>query len=105
MRAPSTFKRAISEIRKKTKKLDNAYRLRSKHIRDELAKCSLIANARLIRDLHARNREKRLHVNENRILEKIKEQFINEWSVSAEISKAEAENRLNDALLEGTGKT
>jgi RNA polymerase-interacting CarD/CdnL/TRCF family regulator len=95
----------LSTIRKKPQKLDNTYRLRSKHKSDELAKCSLIANARLIRDLHARNRKKRLHVNEKRILEKIKEQFINEWSVSAKISKAEAVNKLSDALLKSTKKT
>ena len=104
IRAPSTFNSALSTIRKKPQKLNNAYRSRSKHISDELAKCSLIANARLIRDLHGRNREKRLHINENRIFEKIKEQFINEWAVSAKISKAEAGNKLNDALQESARK-
>ena len=100
VRAPSTFISALSEIRKKPKELNNNFRLRVKHINDELAKCALIANARLIRDLHARNMNKPLHINENRTFEKIKEQFINEWSVSANISKAEAGKRLFDALLE-----
>jgi CarD family transcriptional regulator len=99
VRAPSTFTSAISIIRQKPQKLFNNFRSRLKYINEELAKCSLIANARLIRDLHARNLVKRLHVNENRTYEKIKEHFINEWAVSANISKAEAGKRMNDALL------
>ena len=100
VRAPSTFRATISTIRKKPKKLNKNFRLRLKYINNELAKCALLANARLIRDLHARNCDKPLHINENHIYEKIREQYINEWSISANISKAEAEEKLNYALLE-----
>ena len=100
VRAPSTFRATISTIRKKPKKLNENFRSRLNYIIDELAKCALLANARLIRDMHARNFDKPLHINENHIYEKLREQYINEWSISANISKTEAEEKLNDALLE-----
>jgi len=96
--APSTFTKLLSTIRAKPVKLSNNFRVRVKHIKDEIAKCSLTANAKLIRDLHARNSEKSLHVNEHRIYEKLKTQFINEWSVSANLDRQLAETKLGDAL-------
>ena len=98
LRAPSTFRSVMTLIRKKPKKLANNFRSRLKYINEELAKCSLKSNAKLIRDLHARNMEKSLHINESRILDKLKTQFIKEWSVSAGIDTAEAHKRLEDAL-------
>lgn len=98
--APSTFSKALSTVRKKPKILSNNYRARVKHIKDEMSKCSLSANARLLRDLHARNTVKGLHVNEHRILEKLKTQFINEWSVASGIEKEPASDKLKDALLQ-----
>ena len=100
VRAPSTFRNALSIIRKKPKKLSNDFGLRIKHINDELVKFSLVTKAKLIRDMQARNLEKSLHVYERQTLKKLKTQFINEWSISANISKAEAEEKLNYALLE-----
>jgi CarD family transcriptional regulator len=102
--APSTFQKLLSTIRAKPVKLSNNFRVRVKHINDEIAKCSLTANAKLIRDLHARNSEKSLHVNEHRIYENLKTQFINEWSVSAELDKQLAEMRLRAALQESLTK-
>jgi len=104
VRAPSTFSNALSVIRKKPKKMSDNFRSRLKHIKEELAKCSLSANLKLIRDMHARNFEKPLHVNESRTYEKIKEQYIKEWSISADISKAEAEKKLDDALVQSVKK-
>lgn len=102
--APATFSKMLSIIRRKPEKLSNNFRVRVKHIQEEIAKCSLSANVKLMRDLHARNAEKSLHVNEHRIYEMLKNQFINEWSVSAGIDKEEAEARLNDALEVGLNK-
>jgi CarD family transcriptional regulator len=102
--APSTFNKALSTIRSKPFKLSNNFRVRVKHIRDEIAKCSLSANAKLIRDLHARNSEKSLHVNEHRIYEKLKAQFVNEWSIASDLDKEIAESRVGDALQESLTK-
>jgi CarD family transcriptional regulator len=98
VRAPSTFSNAVSVIRKKPKTMDNFFRARIKHIQDEIAKCSVSCNAILIRDMNGRNVNKGLHMNENRILDRLKSQFVNEWSVSAHIEKSVAEIKLETAL-------
>jgi len=105
LRAPSTFQSVLTLIRKKPRKLPNNFRSRLKHVNEELAKCSLKSNAELIRDLHGRNMEKSLHINESRIFEKLKKQFITEWSISAGIEEEEAYQKLEDALSESFEKT
>jgi RNA polymerase-interacting CarD/CdnL/TRCF family regulator len=105
VRAPSTFQSALTLIRKKPEKLANNFRSRLKYINEELAKCSLKSNATLIRDLHGRNMEKSLHINESRIFDKLKAQFIKEWSISAGIKIEKAEQKLNDALAESIKKS
>ena len=102
--SPATFNKALSEIRREPELLSNNFRTRIKYIKDEMIKCSVQANARLIRDLHARNAEKNLHVNEHRTLDKLKEQFINEWTISAEIDKEEASRKLEEALSKSISK-
>jgi CarD family transcriptional regulator len=102
--APTTFKKALSVIRKKPELLSNNFRTRIRYIKEEMAKCSVLANARLIRDLHARNAEKNLHVNEHRTLDKLKDQFVREWSVSADIDTDKANNDLEKALSVSIGK-
>ena len=104
VRSASTFEKIFTTIRQKPKKITNNYRTRIKHINEEINKCSLLANAKLIRDLHYRNQEKPLHVNEHRILERLKSQFINEYSTSADIEKKEAESKLEEALQISVGK-
>jgi len=105
LRAPSTFQTVLSLIRKKPKKLSNNFRSRLKHLNKELAKCSLKANAILIRDLHGRNMEKSLHINESRIFEKLKKNFVREWAISAGIVEEEALGKLEEALSASTQKT
>jgi RNA polymerase-interacting CarD/CdnL/TRCF family regulator len=58
----------------------------------------------LIRDLHARNAEKNLHVNEHRTMDKLKEQFVNEWSISEDLDKSDAHAKLEDALSQSVAK-
>ena len=97
LRAPSTFQTVLTLVRKNPKKLSNNFRTRLKYINEQLTKCSLKANATLIRDLYARNMEKGLHINESRIFDKLKQQFIEEWSISAGMEKEEAEEKLNES--------
>lgn len=102
--APSTFSKALSLIKAKPCKLNNNFRIRVNQIKDELAKGSLTGNARLIRDLNARHALKELHINELRILDKLKNNFISEYSVACDLAPDEAENQLEDALAEGVAK-
>ncbi len=96
--APATFAKALSVVRRKPELLSNNFRTRIKYIKDEMAKCSVLANARLVRDMHARNAEKNLHVNEHRTLEKLKNQFASEWAIAADIEKKTAAAALEKAL-------
>ena len=96
--APATFRKALSEIRRVPEPLSNNFRTRIKYIKDQMAKCSVQANARLIRDMHARNAEKNLHVNEHRTLDNLKDQFVREWSVASGMEKQEASMKLEKAL-------
>jgi len=96
--APATFTKALSVIRQKPVLLSNNFRTRIKYIKDEMAKCSVLANARLIRDMHARNAEKNLHVNEHRTLEKLKNQFTNEWGIASGNDRKTAITNLEKAL-------
>lgn len=102
--APSTFSKALSVIRMKPQKLNNNFRVRVNRLKEEQAKCSLAANARLLRDLNARHAIKDLHINEMRVLDKLKSNFINEYSVACDLDLKEAESRLEDALAEGLAK-
>ncbi len=102
--APSTFNNALSEIRKKPEPLSNNFRARIKFLKEEMSKCSVSANARLIRDLHARNAEKNLHVNEHRTLDKLKDQFVSEWAIAAELDKKEVRGKLEEALSTSISK-
>ena len=54
--------------------------------------------------MHYRDTETPLHVNEHRILEKLKAQFINELAISAGIEKEAAIMKLEDALLHSVQK-
>ncbi len=99
IRSAATFSKMLSIIRKKPQKISSNYRARIKYINDEIDKCSLSANAKLIRDLNYMNFNKPLHVNEHRIFDKLKSQFVGEFSASAGIDKDEAANKLEEALL------
>lgn len=102
--APSTFSKALATMREKPVKLASNFRIRLAHIRRELAKCSLSANVRLLRDLNARHAARELHVNELRILDKLKSQFTQEYAVACGLEPQEAQARLEDALSEGVAK-
>ena len=102
--APSTFRKALGAIREKPEILSNNFRVRVSRIKEVLAKCSLSANTRLLRDLNARHAIKDLHINELRVLDRLKNQFTSEFAVACSIELKEAEARLEDALLEGLSK-
>ncbi len=102
--APSTFSKALGIVRMMPEKLNNNFRTRVNHIKQELAKCSLAASARLMRDLNARHAIKDLHINELRILENLKSNFVSEYAIACCLESKEAESRLDEALAEGLSK-
>lgn len=92
------FKDAIKVISGEPQKLDNNFRRRLMHIRNLVEDATLISKAELIRDLHARDIQKDMHVNEKKILENLERQFCNEWVQSCDISLEEARENLQRAL-------
>jgi CarD family transcriptional regulator len=102
--APSTFKSAVSEMRHAPEPLSNNFRKRLRYIKEEMEKSSVSASARLIRDLHGRNAEKNLHVNEHRTMDKLKDQFVSEWAISADLDKTEARAKMEEALSQSVAK-
>lgn len=102
--APSTFNRALTDMRRAPEPLSNNFRKRLRYIKEEMDKCSVTSTAKLIRDLHGRNAEKNLHVNEHRTLDKLKDQFVYEWAVAAEMDKGEARAKMEEALSQSVAK-
>jgi CarD family transcriptional regulator len=100
----ATFTSVLTAVRAKPVKLSDNFRTRLKYINEQIERNALSVKAKLIRDLHCRNEIRRLHVNEFQIYEKLKNQFINEWCLSAGIDRAEAEVRLEEALDESASK-
>ena len=97
--APETqFQKALKEIKAEPCVMDKDYRKRQSRIVGVISSNSVVEFAKLIRDLYWRRRHKHLNENEKRVLDLIKERFAKEWSVAAEINKAEALSKLENTL-------
>lgn len=96
--SPHTFQNMLSLIRKRPKIIARQYRSRKKQVSSALKTPSLRSRARMIRDLYGRQIRKDLNFNDQLALEKLKKNFIEEWSVSAGIDKATAKKKLDMAL-------
>src|SRR4030066_1156555 len=96
------FEKALEIIASEPKALDNNFRRRLMHIQTLVEDATLLSKAALIRDLHARDIQKDMHVNEKKILENLERQFINEWVQSCRITAEEARAQLSGALSRGS---
>ncbi|MDP2964632.1 MAG: CarD family transcriptional regulator [Pelolinea sp.] len=92
------FSKALEIIGSEPKTLDNNFRRRLMHIQNLVEDATLLSKAALIRDLHARDVQKDMHVNEKKILENLERQFVNEWVQSCHIPQEEARAQMRDAL-------
>ncbi len=92
------FEQALAILRSEPEPLDNNFRRRLMHIQTSVEDATLLSKAALIRDLHARDVQKDMHVNEKKILENLEHQFVNEWVQSCRITPEEARSQMNDAL-------
>lgn len=94
----STLKKALTTIRHRPKNLENDYRSRRVRINEIFNKGSLQSKAELIRDLNARNATQRDNIYEEKILDKLKGQFIDEWAIASGCKRSEAVRKLDEAL-------
>lgn len=100
----STLKKALTTIRKKPQILGSDYRSRKARIQEVFGNGSLHSKAELIRDLNGRVARHRDNIYEEKMLDKLKEQFIDEWAVAADCERKEASQRLEEALLTSVSK-
>jgi len=98
------IKRALTVIRKPPEQLSSNHFQRSRDISEALSEISLLAKARMIRDLHGKQEETKLNLNEENALAKMKRQFLNEWSVVEELDMEVLEERLEQALAASVKK-
>ena len=96
--SPNAFKKALAEAEKEPKPLPENYRRRLAYIKEKSQDPSLMTKIALIRDMHARDVQKDVHINEKKILDTMKQQFINEWNAACDISVEEAREHLREAL-------
>lgn len=102
--SPKTFKKALSEAEKEPQPLSENYRRRLAYIKEQSQDSSLMIKIALIRDMHARDAQKDVHINEKKILDNMKQQFINEWTAACEISMEDARSQLRQALKKSCEK-
>lgn len=94
------FTQALDEIEQKPKKMAKDYRARRATIAEVISTNSVVAFARLMRDLYHRRKQKNLNQNEKSALELLKSRFAREWSVAQGIEEEEALSRLEKTLTQ-----
>jgi len=92
------FESALKLIKKRPDKLAKDYKARARQIADRLSSCSLIEQARLIRDLSGRRIRKKSNVSDDDVFYRIQKRFIDEWVIATKIDRIEAEHQLEAAL-------
>jgi RNA polymerase-interacting CarD/CdnL/TRCF family regulator len=99
------IKRALTLIRKPPDELPDNHRSRKKEISQVFKDLSLYSKARMIRDLHGKRVSSRLNFSEGDAYEKMKKQFLNEWSVIRSEDRATLEKKLQQALMTSIEKS
>jgi CarD family transcriptional regulator len=94
----TAFEEATKVLSQTPKNLNENFRRRLAYIQEKSQDSDLLTKAALIRDMHARDVQKDVHINEKKILETLKRQFINEWVAACEIAREDAENQMEQAL-------
>jgi len=97
-----TFAEALKVAAGEPVAMDTNYRQRLAAIHARIQDSSLLVKAALIRDIHARNVQKDIHINEKSQLELLSKQFIHEWVVACDISESKARAELREALKESS---
>jgi CarD family transcriptional regulator len=92
------FRKAIKLLRRTPNEMDPDHTKRRSRIKDVMATGSLRAVVRAIRDLSARDSEKRLSDTERRSLEQFIGTLVEEWAIAEEISQHEARTELQTML-------
>ncbi|NMB62727.1 MAG: hypothetical protein GYA18_10370 [Chloroflexi bacterium] len=100
----SSLEKALTIIRKKPNLLGTDYRARKTRIQEGFEDGSLFSKAELIRDLNGRVEIHRDNIYEEKMLDTLKEQFMDEWAIANNCSSKDAKQVLEEALQVSTSK-
>jgi len=100
----SSLEKALALIRKKPIILGSDYRARKTRIQEGFENGSLLSKAELIRDLNGRVALHRDNIYEEKMLDTLKEQFMDEWVIAHDCSLKEAREVLEEALQVSASK-
>lgn len=92
------FRGAIKLLKKTPREMDPDHLKRRTRIKEVMSTGSLRAVVRAIRDLSARDSEKRLSDTERRALEQFIDTLVEEWAITEEIDEHEARTELQEML-------
>ena len=92
------MKYALTIIQKSPQNLPKDHKLRRKIILQAIKDISLLSDVRMIRDLYCRRASSSSNSYDNETLSRMKERFLNEWTLVMEESYGEVERKLQLAL-------
>jgi CarD family transcriptional regulator len=96
--SPEEFEEAVEILHRPPRQMDTNFNSRQKRIREVMAKNSLRAIARLVRDLWYRQTGRTLSNTEHRALRRFMQRLTAEWSVCREVDAEEAREHVYDIL-------
>lgn len=99
------IKKIARILRRKPDLMDPDHMQRKRVIREVLAEGSLLEMARLIRDLSARQTEKKLNPTEEDALKRFRDRLVREWSVCLKMEIDEANHEFQLCLDKGIAKS
>jgi RNA polymerase-interacting CarD/CdnL/TRCF family regulator len=98
------MRKALRALKKHPEELSDNHNERKSEIKEVMGEASLIPVAEMLRDLAAREAEKKLNPTEQGAFEKLKERFVREWSIAMGLEVEEVREKLNDHLEESLAK-
>lgn len=99
------FRKAIKLLKQTPREMDPDHLKRRSRIKEVMSTGSLRAVIRAIRDLSARDTEKRLSDTERRSLEQFIDGLVEEWAITEGIEVHEARSELQEMLEEGSSES
>jgi len=98
------FHQALKVIKEKPRQMHKDFRKRQSHIVEVIAANTIVELAGLMRDLYWRRKQKKLNQNEKRALDLMKQRFVREWAIAAEMNEEDTLSLLEETLAKSVKK-
>ena len=103
--APVTkFHQALTVIKEKPRQMHKDFRKRQSRIVEVITSNAVVEFAKLMRDLYWRRKQKKLNQNEKRALDLMKQRFVREWAIAAEMNEEDTLSLLEETLAKSVNK-